>query len=172
MYSKATAASTTMMNRIMRPAFGCGSGVLQDHLQNDVAGVAAAVDDFFQELIEIAQENDLLRVVIAVVKIVEQFQLQLVRIAFDGLQSGVHLAGARDVGAFPQFLYHREDGFRGLIEQVQMFLETAAVEIRRENQDPFPDFLDRLGNFVERGGERLDVFALEWSDESFAKLLG
>src|ERR1043165_9922476 len=89
MYSNAMAASTTMMNRIMRPAFGCGSGVLQDHLQNDVAGVAAAVDNFFQELVEIAQENDLLRVVLAVVKIVEQLQLELVRIAFDGLQARV-----------------------------------------------------------------------------------
>src|SRR2546421_1053342 len=172
MYSKATAASTTMTNRIMRPAFGCGSGVLQDHLQNDVAGVAAAVDDFFQELVEVPQENDLLRVILAVVKIVEQFQLQLVRIAFDGLQSRVHLAGARDVGAFPQFLYHREDGFRGLIEQVQMFLETASVQVSGKNQDPLADFLDRLGNFVERRGERLDVFAFERRDERLTKLLG
>src|SRR6476469_2921120 len=99
MYSNATGASTTMMNRIMRPAFGYGSGMLQDHLQNDVARVAAAVDDFFQKLVEIAQENDLLRFVIAVIQIVEQLELQLVRGPFDGLQTRIHFAGARDVGS-------------------------------------------------------------------------
>src|SRR6478609_4519929 len=116
MYSNATAASTTMMNRIMRPAFGYGSGMLQDHLQNDVAGVAAAVDDFFQKLVEVAQENDLLRVVVAVIEIVEEFELQFVRVAFDGLEIGVHFAGPGDVGSLPKFLHHREDGFGRLVE--------------------------------------------------------
>src|SRR5437764_8636890 len=41
-----------------------------------------------------------------------------------------------------------------------------------KNQDAFADLLERLRDFVERGGEGLDVFALEWSDESFAELLG
>src|SRR3954466_11414712 len=116
MYSNATAASTTMMNRIMRPAFGYGSGMLQDHLQNDVPGVAAAVDDLFQKLVEIAQENDLLRVVIAVIQIVEQLELQFVGVAFDGLEPRIHFAGARDVRSLAQFLHHREHGFGRLVE--------------------------------------------------------
>src|SRR3982750_2825257 len=52
-------ARTAVMNKIMRRALIGGSGVLEDHLQNDVSGVAAAVDDFFQKLVEIAQEDDL-----------------------------------------------------------------------------------------------------------------
>jgi hypothetical protein len=74
--------------------------MLQDHLQDDVSGVAAAVDDFLEKVVEIAQENDLLRVVVAVVKIVKQFELELVRVALDGLEVRVHLPGAGDVGAF------------------------------------------------------------------------
>src|SRR2546423_11394583 len=116
MYSNAMAASTTMMNRIMRRTLGWGSGMLQDHLQDDVAGIAAAVDDFFQKVVEIAQENDVLGVVVAVIEIVEQLQLQLVGVAFDGLQMRVHLASARDVGAFAEFFHHGEDGFGRLVE--------------------------------------------------------
>src|ERR1041384_4311233 len=53
-----------------------------------------------------------------------------------------------------------------------MFLETAPVEVGWENQNSLADFLNRLRNLVERRGERLDVFALEWGDESFAELFG
>ncbi len=53
-----------------------------------------------------------------------------------------------------------------------MDLEIVAVQIVRTDQDALADFLDRLGNFVERGGEGLDVFALERGDESLAELLG
>src|SRR2546423_12794470 len=51
-----------------------------------------------------------------------------------------------------------------------MFFETAAVQVRRENQDPLADFLDGLGNFVERRGQRLDVFALQRRNEGLAEL--
>src|SRR5438876_11903672 len=51
-----------------------------------------------------------------------------------------------------------------------MFLETAAVQVRRENQDPLADFLDGLGDFVERRGEGLNVFALQRSNEGLAEL--
>ncbi len=110
--------------------------------------------------------------VVAVVKIVEEFQLQFVRVAFDGLEARIHFAGRRDIGAFAQFFHHREHGLGGLVEQLEMFLETAAVQVCRENQDALPDFLNGLGNLVERGSEGLDVLAFERSDESFAKLLG
>src|SRR5215212_6523890 len=53
-----------------------------------------------------------------------------------------------------------------------MFLKTAAVQVGRENKNPFADLLDRLRNFIKRGGQRLDVFALERRDESLAELLG
>src|SRR6266446_5447947 len=53
-----------------------------------------------------------------------------------------------------------------------MLLETAPVEVGRENQDSFADLLDRLRDFIERGGEGLDVFTLERRNESFAELFG
>src|SRR5438477_8932985 len=53
-----------------------------------------------------------------------------------------------------------------------MFFETTAMQVRRENQDALADFLDGLGDFVERRGEGLDVFALKRGDECLAKLFG
>src|SRR6476659_7066138 len=53
-----------------------------------------------------------------------------------------------------------------------MFFETPTMEVGGENENPLADFLDGLGNFVERGSERLDVFALERGNERLAKLLG
>ena len=93
-------------------------------------------------------------------------------LAFDRLQPRVHFARGRHVGAVAQLFHHREDGLGRLVEQLQMFLKIAAVQIARTNQNAFADFLDRLRNFVERSGERLDVFALQRRDESLAKLLG
>ena len=65
MYSNAMAASTTMMNRTMRRVSGFGLGILEHDLENDISRVAAAVDHFFEKLVEIAQEDDLLGVVLA-----------------------------------------------------------------------------------------------------------
>ena len=52
-----------------------------------------------------------------------------------------------------------------------MFLETAAVQLAREDHDPLPDLFHRLRNLIERRGQGLDVFAFQRRDERFAKLL-
>ena len=69
-----------------------------------------------------------LGVVIAVIKIAQQFELEFVGVAFDRLQPRVHLARGREVGAFAQFLDHRQHRFGGLIEQFEMLLETVPVK--------------------------------------------
>ena len=57
--------------------------MFQHHLQNNVSGVPAAVDYFFDQLEEVAQKNDLLRFVIALIKIAQQVELKFVGVAFD-----------------------------------------------------------------------------------------
>ena len=111
----------------------------------------------------------LLRVVIAVIKIAQEIELQIVRVAFDRLQSRIHLARGLDVGSFAQLFHHREHGFRRLIEQFDLFAKAAAVQILRTNQNALADFLDRLRNFIERRRERLNVFAFQRRDERLRK---
>ena len=144
--------------------------ILEHDLENDVPRVAATVDHFFEKLVEIAQENDLLGVVIAVKQIAQQFELQLIRVAFDRLQPRIFLAGGRDISAFAQCLHHRQDGLRSLVEQFQMLLETAAVEFARKNQDPLSDLFHRLRNLVKRRCQGLNVLSFQRRDERLAEL--
>jgi hypothetical protein len=88
------------------------------------------------------------------------------------LEPRIHFAGPRDIGSFAKFFYHGQDRFGRLVEELEVFVETAPVQVGWENQDSFADLLDRLRNFIERGGEGLDVFTLERRNESFAELFG
>jgi hypothetical protein len=45
--------------------------VFQDNLQNDVPRVTTAVDHFLEQFVKVAKENDVLRVVVALVKIAQ-----------------------------------------------------------------------------------------------------
>ena len=69
-------------------------------MQNDVARVATAIDYFLEQIVKIPQNNDVLGRVIPVVKIAQQFELELVGVTFDGLQPRIHFAGSPNVGAF------------------------------------------------------------------------
>ncbi len=102
-----------------------------------------------------------LAVVVAVVKIAQEIELQFIGVAFDALQAVVFLPGDAGIGAMAQLFHHRHHFFRGLVEQFEVALEIAPAQIFGTNQNALADFLDRLGNFVERGGQRLDVFAFQ-----------
>src|SRR5205814_477413 len=80
--------------------------VFQRHLYDDVPRVAAAIDHFFQEPVKVVQKNNLLRGVIAFEKITKPLQFEVVCIAFDALEFGVHLA--RRAGVYPgaKLFYH------------------------------------------------------------------
>src|SRR3954463_5543656 len=110
MYSNATAARTTRRKRTMSGVVRrSGSGVFQHDLQDDVSRVAAAVDHLFEQLIDVAQKEDVLRVVIAVVKIAQEIELELVGVAFDRLETIVLLARARRVDAIAEIFHHCEN---------------------------------------------------------------
>src|SRR4029434_3029132 len=53
-----------------------------------------------------------------------------------------------------------------------MIGEIAAVQVLRTNQNPLTDFLHGFRYLIQGAGQRLNVFALQRRDESFAKLLG
>ena len=106
------------------------------------------------------------------IEVAQELELEFVRIALDGLQPRVHLPRGGGVRPFAQTFHHRQDGLGRLVEQLEMLLEIATVQISGTDQNAFADFLDRLRDLIKRGGERLDVFALQRSDEGLAQLLG
>src|SRR5207248_11441147 len=58
------------------------------------------------------------------------------------------------------------------VKEFDLTPEIVPVQVLRTNQNPLADFLDCLRNFVERTGQRLNVFTLQRSDERFRKFLG
>src|SRR4051812_2150541 len=62
------------------------SRVLQHDLDDDVAGIAAAVDRLFHHLVELLQDDELLGVVGAVIELLQQREHDLVRLALGVLQ--------------------------------------------------------------------------------------
>src|SRR5207247_5175827 len=140
-------------------------GVLQNNLENHVAGIAATIDHFFEQVVKIAQKDDVLGVVIALVKIAQQLELEVVGFALDVLQFRVHLARGANVHSLAQLFHHREHSLGGLIEKLDLLGKTWRRQILRTNQHALANFLNRLWNFVERSGERLYVFAFQRRDE-------
>src|SRR5947208_9381910 len=118
--------------------------VFENDLHDDVAGVSTTVDHFFEQFVKIPQENDVLGRIIAMIKIAQQFQLKLVRIALDRLQTRVHFAGGVNVGSFAQLPHHRQHHLGRLIEQLDLPAKIVPVQIFRTNQNPLPNFLNRL----------------------------
>src|SRR5581483_997759 len=66
MYSNVIAAAMTRRKRVIARVRN-RSGIFEHDLQDDVSGVAATVDHFFEQLVNVAQKNDVLRLVFAVV---------------------------------------------------------------------------------------------------------
>src|ERR1700736_1179616 len=114
MYSNTTAVRTTRRKRAMSRR-QTGLGILEHDLQNDVSRVAAAVNDLLEQIVNVAQEDDVLGIIIAVVKIAQQLKLQLVSVALDALQPVVFLSRAGRVDAFAQIFHHLEHTFSGLV---------------------------------------------------------
>ena len=106
------------------PRRGGRLSVFQDDLKNDVARVTTTVDHFFEQIVKVAQIDDVFRVVVPLIKIPQLLQLQVVRFAFDVLQFRIHLARGADVHSFTQLLHHRQDSLRGLVEKLNLFGET------------------------------------------------
>ena len=69
--------------------FHRGSGVFKDDVGHDVAGVAAAINHLFKEVEEILQQHGLVRRVLALVELAEQFKHRLVGIALKLLEAVV-----------------------------------------------------------------------------------
>ena len=141
-------------------------------LKNDVPRVAAAIDHLLEQLVKIAQKDHVFGFVVGVIKIGQQLELQIVRLAFDGLQLVVHFPGGVDVGAFAQLLDHGQHRFGRLIEQLDLFTKAAAAEVLRENENAFADFLHCLRYLIKSGRQSLNVFAFQRRDECLGKLFG
>src|ERR1041384_7705387 len=100
MYSKTSATKMTTKTRSMR-----WSGIFQGDLSNDIAGIAAAVDNFFEQFVEVLQDDDLECLVFAPKQISVKHHHVLVGFAFEKLQLVVQLFDLLQVHAVAERLH-------------------------------------------------------------------
>src|SRR5262249_12062497 len=86
MYSNASATTRTAMTR---PRLTAASGVLQHDGVDDVAGVAAAVDRFFEQLEQVLAQKQLRKIAGVLEQVFVQRKDQAVSFAFDRLHAVV-----------------------------------------------------------------------------------
>jgi len=132
---------------------------------DDIAGVPAAVDDFFQKLIKVLQRDDLQCVVFAAEQILVQRHHVVVGFAFEELEFIIKGFYLFQIHAFAQRLYQFEHDVGGPLQQVDLLGKINSADVLRRDQDAGGEFVNRLGYLVEGVGKILDVLALERRDE-------
>src|ERR1041385_798190 len=89
MSSNTNATITTTRTKRTAPVMLRGLGMFENDMENDIAGVAAAVEDLLDQFVEIFQDDDVDSTEIAVVKAAQRFDHQFVGFAFNMLEGVV-----------------------------------------------------------------------------------
>src|SRR6185503_4282230 len=98
-----------------------GLRVFKDDVKNDIAGVAATVEDLFQYLVKVFKHNYFDRGMIAVIQLPQRFQHQLVRFAFNVLEFIVLHFDFFEIDPFAQFFDEQHHGIGGFAQHVHLF---------------------------------------------------
>src|SRR5438270_6885344 len=83
-------------------------GMLQNDMEDNVADITAAVENLFQQFVEVLQYDHAHGAMIAIVEVAKQLQHQVVRVAFDLLELVVLRFDFFEVHPFAQFLHQRD----------------------------------------------------------------
>ena len=101
----------------------------QDDLENHVAGIAAAVDDLFEQFEQVAEDDHLQGVVLATVQLLHQREHELVGLAFVVMQAIV--GGLHDIQArFAELPHHLVEGLGRLLQQLGLLAKEFRLEVR------------------------------------------
>src|SRR5436190_6108232 len=141
------------------------SGVFQDDVEHDIAGVATTVEHLLQNLVKVLQHDGLHCFVLAAIKVAQPFQHQLVRVAFDLLQLPVQFLYSFEIRFLAENGDHLQKGGGCLVHHGEVVVEINVAQARRAQDVTLGKLFDRLRYFVERVGKRFDVFTLQGSHE-------
>src|SRR6478735_6799148 len=162
MYSNTSAITITLKTRVSSTARA--SGILQHDRVDDVAGVAAAVDGFFQDLEQILAQQEAHRIVLVAVHVAEQLEDQPVGLVLQRLQLVVELLHRLELHR-AQLADHLLEHLAGLFQHACARDEIDVAEAVADQRIALGEFLDDLGNLVQRAGQGLDVLALQRGHE-------
>ena len=100
-------------------------------LDNDVAGVAAAVHGALDDFVKLLKNDDFLGVIRAVIQLLEPLEHQLVGLALGVLQPVVGLADFFKIRTAAQILHHEDDRLGGQAEQLGLSVKRLQMRHHR-----------------------------------------
>src|ERR1700748_823525 len=141
MYSKTSATAMTMSTSVRLTARALR--VLEHDREDHVAGVAAAVDRFLQQLEKILAQQQLRRIALVREKVAVKIEDQPVRLALDRLHALVEIADNVELEAAAQLVRHLDDDVRGPFEHDRARGEIDVGETIGEQHVALGELLDR-----------------------------
>src|SRR3990167_188474 len=168
MNSNTNAVTMTSRSKV---STGLLLGVLQHDLVHHVAGIAAAVDGFFQKLEQVFQDQVAHRVGFECVSVAVQLEDQAVRLGLDRLHLVVQRLAGIGVHALAQQADHFLDDFGGALEHVRARDEVHVAQPLGRQRVALGELLDDLRDLVQGARQGIDVLALKRGHERIHQLM-
>src|SRR6266404_5344908 len=165
--SKIRATTTTSKMKSMAE-----SGVFQDDMKDDVADVAATIEHFLQQFVEVLENDHAQGAMVPVVKIAQHLEHQFVGFTFDFLKGVVLRFHSLQMNALSQLLNQRHNSLASLLEHLELLAQGQTADVLGRKEKAFAELLDGLWNFVKRVRQGLDVLALERRHKGAGKMFG
>jgi len=140
-------------------------GIFEDDVGDDVAGVAAAVNDFFEQFVEVFEDEDLEGVVFASEQVFVEGHHVPVGFAFEVLEFVVEVFDFLEIHAVAEGFDHLQDEVSGAFQQADLGGEINAAHELWRDEGAFAEFVHSLGDFVEGVGKGFDVLPLNHGDK-------
>src|SRR5260221_11441110 len=169
MYSNTSATRITTKINVM--VLARASGVLQHDVRHGIAAVAAAIDDLFQQFVQVADHHGLKRLVLAAVDFTEEVEHHVVGLAFNGLQAVVHLLDRSQRRHPPQQSDHLRERFSCPLHQVDLPGKVDDGQTLRGKIKTLGEFFDGLANTVHGIRQGFNVFTFQSGDERVDQFL-
>src|ERR1041385_4328241 len=170
--SKTKATRMTRKTKATAAVMALASGMFQHDVEDDVADVPAAVEDFFDQFVKVLQDDDVDGAVVAGVKSPQNFHHEFIRFAFDLLEGVVLGFDFLDVDALAKFFDEEQDGVGGLFQHAEVGGQLQVGDMFSGDDVALAKFLRRLWNLVQRIGEGFDVLPFQRGDEGLEQVLG
>src|ERR1041385_1661708 len=159
--SKTKATRMTRKTKATAAVMALASGMFQHDVEDDVADVPAAVEDFFDQFVKVLQDDDVDGAVVAGVKFAQDFNHEFVGFAFDLLQDVVLGFDFLDVDSFAELFDEEQHGVRGFFQHAEVQAQLQVGDVFSGDNEAFAKFFRRFWDLVQGIGKGFNVLPFQ-----------
>src|SRR5712672_2448464 len=121
----------------MKSIFLPRSGMFQNDVENNIADIAATIENFFEQFVEILENDYGHGAVIRIIEIPQNLEHDIVGLALDTLELIVLGFYAFQIDPLSQFLGQEYDGVSVLLEHAHLFREIQILHMGSGKKESF-----------------------------------